>query len=591
MKSNNDSKAVLGLDRAGLFLQLVAWHKLENDRLIARRFFLTWNTAEDLLWSRIAEKIVPISAKYPFMEIDERTWESLTMAELKELLIEAATFYKNGPDKDAVKKLLSGPLENCGGLSEICRQIIFELGGMIKPNSLLVIHSQDADLLCIEARQAATELTVLGANTKLLEILNFVLESDIKVFSDDGEFDVETVRNKTYGLLFADLSMSPDCYDTIWGVFEQWNAIRKIVLVPNEFLNWSKSDDPTLRRDFLLSGELEAVIALPGSILGSKKPDSSLLIFNKQKLKTEREKVCLIDEAFWNSSIDSGMSAQMVAQELRVWFHAIPKEHDRKNTIMERSKKVGQYVQKISVNRIRDNDYCLSPSFYRRLKQEASTFTFLKAINSKPLKQVAKFIRAQSVHEFQLLGEGKKFFEVTASDIGDDGFVKCPRIEVELLPFAFQRRKLLSRGKHGVAHSLGDDNGMLLEQYDILLTIKGNLGKVGLVADKIDSNWFPNQSILILRLKKGEGLISPIVLFGFLNSILGQTQLKVKAEESGGKFMKLRDLQTIQVPIPTVKNQEEIVSRFSKASEIYKKIDDLQLKARQVTGDAYEIFR
>jgi type I restriction enzyme M protein len=158
------------------------------------------------------------------------------------------------------------------------------------------------------------------------------------------------------------------------------------------------------------------------------------------------------------------------------------------------------------------------------------------------LDDVAEFYRPQALPKATGSGPKGEFFEVGAADIDEVGLVRRPTKEVIVTPEAVQhaRRARLERG-------------------DLLLVIKGSVGKVGFVRETPDEGvWLASQSFVILRLRRHGPLIDPRVLHRFLSSELGQTTLQRLRVGMAVPGLQMADIRRLQVMIPSVEDQKEI---------------------------------
>jgi hypothetical protein len=163
--------------------------------------------------------------------------------------------------------------------------------------------------------------------------------------------------------------------------------------------------------------------------------------------------------------------------------------------------------------------------------------------------------------------------EVGVGDIDDAGIVRTPTTSV---PASFD---LLQRAKRA-----------RLEPGDVLIVIKGSVGKVGLVREIPEGPaWLASQSFAILRLRRRGPIIDPAVLFRFLSSAMGQVtvqSLKVGSAISG---LQMADLRRLPVLVPSTEAQRAIASQmhaiFDMQDEIQRMRRDLIDRQRSIWPD------
>jgi type I restriction enzyme M protein len=119
-----------------------------------------------------------------------------------------------------------------------------------------------------------------------------------------------------------------------------------------------------------------------------------------------------------------------------------------------------------------------------------------------------------------------------------------------------------------------------LRSGDIVLIIKGNLGKVGIISDAPSpgkDGWISGQSSVVIRLERTTG-INPIALFMLLRSEFGKTLVKTLASGSVIPFVQLRELKQLMVPIPSPEESEKAIVALNEEEALQQQIDALQKK-------------
>ena len=173
-------------------------------------------------------------------------------------------------------------------------------------------------------------------------------------------------------------------------------------------------------------------------------------------------------------------------------------------------------------------------------------------------------MRAQSLKE-GVPPQGDIFHVVGGKDVAENGIVNEPR-------------------KHLVLDGKDRDRARLqrLHPDDILISIKGNIGVVGLVGKSCQENWVANQIFLIIRLKENSKIQSPIYIFRYLKSSLVQVYLQGKVAGNSVQSLKSSDIQQLKVPMPVAEEEddvlqihEEIMGGYEEIEEKRKEIDEL----------------
>jgi type I restriction enzyme M protein len=124
--------------------------------------------------------------------------------------------------------------------------------------------------------------------------------------------------------------------------------------------------------------------------------------------------------------------------------------------------------------------------------------------------------------------------EVGVADIDEAGVIRSPSKIVSVAP----------EGEPQVRRAR-------LEKGDVLLVIKGSVGKVGFVRDiPAGATWVANQSFVILRLRRHSPVTDPRVLFRFLTSNFGQTTLQSLRVGSAVPGLQMADVRRLLIIIP-----------------------------------------
>lgn len=221
----------------------------------------------------------------------------------------------------------------------------------------------------------------------------------------------------------------------------------------------------------------------------------------------------------------------------------------------------------VSFDEIAANDFNLSVERYV-LEPAALRMRDLAAKATRvSLDDLAELYRPQALPKGTGSGSKQGLFEVGAADIDEVGLVRPPTKEVLVTPEAGQhaRRARLERG-------------------DILLIIKGSVGKVGFVRDvPDDAVWLASQSFAILRLRRHGPLTDPLVLHRFLSSDLGQTTLQSLRVGITVPGLQMADVRRLQILIPSAQQQKAIAQEVGALFDLQDRIQEMrnQLADRQ----------
>jgi hypothetical protein len=151
-------------------------------------------------------------------------------------------------------------------------------------------------------------------------------------------------------------------------------------------------------------------------------------------------------------------------------------------------------------------------------------------------------------------------FEIGVGDIDEAGLIRTPTTTVPASPDLNQRAK-----------------SARLEPGDILIVIKGSVGKVGYVQEIPDGPaWLASQSFAILRLRRRGPITHSTVLFRFLSSGLGQRMVQSLKVGSAIPGLQMGDLRRLQVLVPSAKTQATIALQMASIFDKQEKIDQMR---------------
>ncbi|GAC27874.1 hypothetical protein [Brumicola pallidula] len=154
--------------------------------------------------------------------------------------------------------------------------------------------------------------------------------------------------------------------------------------------------------------------------------------------------------------------------------------------------------------------------------------TFIGAPNKK-LEAIAELILPQAIKD-EVAGE-VVFHEFGVSHVNDIG-------------------ELIGEGKKVLTSSqISRANKQLLQTNDILIVNKVSVGKIALVESPLPTNAMPSQAFTIVYIHKHVINISPVSLFQYLLSPLGQAQLKALSTGDAVIMIGNTDLRFIQIPV------------------------------------------
>ena len=325
---------------------------------------------------------------------------------------------------------------------------------------------------------------------------------------------------------------------------------RAVVIVPNGLLFRTAAGQRQFKEHVVESGILESVIALPPALLTTTNLEFSLLVFNKERPSdrvtfVDARSVEFFSEGKGHLAIGKG-SRSLKNIELIVKLHS--------------EKKSGKFSAAVPHKVCAENDFNLLVERYITSQQQQQLDLLFEENKTASLEKLAEILRSQSF-KADLDEQGEECFEVSVADIGEDGYILPPKKSIFISEKA-----------------LGRVGSQILLPNDILLAVKGAVGRVGLVPEVHEGIWVPNQSFVVIRLKENSP-IKAVVLFRYLSSRAGQALLQSRAGGTSIKSIQARDIQSLKVVVPSLQEQKAVLKEHAEITRIYREITRLRSQA------------
>ena len=347
-----------------------------------------------------------------------------------------------------------------------------------------------------------------------------------------------------------------------WAVAAFWPRVsRRAVFLASSGILFSKGQEQRLREHLLLeSRSLLAAVLLPTRMLSVTTLASAMLILDRSG---EPHSMRLVDAT--EMTIDT-KSSMRYARNL---------DHERVASLVNKQAADEKAVCDVSIEEILKQDFSLMPGRY--LRPALST----AAGPRRPLGDLVEVIRAPAASK-----------ESIAIMVQEAGFPELDRWRAVTGPCSkttlLQPRKI---GNHQ------------LRSGDILLSIKGTLGKSGLIGDvpgnadvsfgledKAENSdnsdisslpLVPSQSCIALRVRNAS--ISPTVLLLYFRS--DDFKRQIESLRSGAAIAHVTPatlLQDIHVPIPPKAEEAEYLRRWSELCELEASIEEAQERSNRI---------
>lgn len=342
--------------------------------------------------------------------------------------------------------------------------------------------------------------------------------------------------------------ISSEALGAIWGA--QLGRGRAIVVVGNGFLFRTSSKDAAIKQRLVNNYGLEAVVALPRGTFPTSAIAASALVFGGETYsKFRKDHLRFIDA----TNADTVEVAQLIDA-------AAPRGRYRDASIGE--------VEAGDFNLLVDR-YILDPDTIRNRD-------FIETQTTAALSDLAEIRRSQALPRKSGNEEGVRVREALLADI-DHARLFLPEKLSEIPRAAFSKIE-----------------ASILQPGDILLSIKGTIGKTALVTDAPIAQSkplpiVPGQSFVIIRLRKGGPIREPAVLATYLRTPIAQSLLERMAGGTTISNVAMGQLKNMPVIIPSAETQAKLIARFEEWEEIQFEMDRQRELMSFVEGELFAL--
>ena len=402
-----------------------------------------------------------------------------------------------------------------------------------------------------------------GAGRVTVEKLYNIAGNKIKI-TDEESFSSDYKKAYSCGFLsgawrFLKFSSNPedDFLNEFHGVAPEVMGLEAMIrqvdglvicVVPPSWLFKTTAQDLKFKQYLVQSGLLDSVIQLPSGVLGSTSVPPALLIINTQH---KNEGVQFIDasgEEFLKVIGRTERSIQNIEKIVCLYKNKADEAADKEISVYQPNSVVLSNDCNLDVRR-----------YVSTIESQRLEALLLRYDNKAVLGDLAEIVRCHAIKSVE--GGEVELKEISPSHINEySQLVKS------------KEHKLLKLASGDIARA----SNQKVMTDDIILTIKGGLGKCALVDPEFE-NYIANQSFVILRVRS-DSPVSNIVLFRYLSSDLGKVLINRWATGSTIKMIKMQDLKNLPVPIPSQKEQAGQV-------KTHRKIIDLLEKKRAIEDE------
>jgi type I restriction enzyme M protein len=328
---------------------------------------------------------------------------------------------------------------------------------------------------------------------------------------------------------------------------------RRIVVAVQNSLLFSTGAELALRQSLVSQGIVEAVIAMRSGLLSYTNIPLSILLLDPRG-GHDRIKFVSAESARFNEAVSKARFRLTNLDEL---LDIVSNKTATGNSAIVASTKLGSDAQ-LQVNRY------VIPETTKRLRKMIST------VRTVRLGDLVETIRPTPL---KTDGNLMEVFEVGAADLPPYGYIARPGRMVKI--------------DGGVAEK---NRRQFLRAFDIVLIVKGSVGKVGIVPEVVQvpgaGGWVAGQSAIVLRANNTVNFDSRALALQ-LRSPLGQQLLSSIVSGATIPLIQLRELLNLPIPVPPMAESCRAAEVLDKEMKIQMEIEHLQRLQAQVAEDPH----
>ena len=333
-------------------------------------------------------------------------------------------------------------------------------------------------------------------------------------------------------------------------------TMDRIVVAVQKNLLFSTGAEKRLREDLVSRGIIQAVIAMPSGLIWNTQLDFSILVLSP---RGGNKKIQFIDAAAPRFSKTLGYKSKLTDITGLV---AILGERVRSDESVC-----------VANEDILENEAQLQVGRYLQSDSKRQLQKILKACETVALDDVMDTIRPMptSPDEDNCINVQ----EIGAADLPPLGYIIKPgrNVRIDTSVAAKSMRQFL-------------------QPFDIILIVKGSVGKVGIVPQDVPppgpGGWVAGQSAIVLRTRPNSP-IEPRALAMQLRSPIGQELLDGIVSGATIHLIQLRELAQLAVMVPSREIAGRAIAALDEEAALQREIDGLRWKQAQIAADLWQL--
>jgi type I restriction-modification system DNA methylase subunit len=339
---------------------------------------------------------------------------------------------------------------------------------------------------------------------------------------------------------------------------------RAAVVMPEGFLFRTTGAERDYKAQLLRRGVLSAVIRLPRSAFSPyANVQTSLLLFETQG--TGKGDVMFVDAA-----------EVLARKQARRKGIEGPEAPVQQVAATVRARKATPNSAVATYEDIASNDFNISVDRYVRTEDEQRIAHLLDKANTVELIDIAEIVRPQSFPPAET-EHTHTFAEVGLQDVKPDGSILRPTKLIQIDD-----------------SSLGRVMRQKLEPGDVLVSVRGRIGSVGIVpaieTGETPIHWLTSQAFVVVRLRNTSPIDS-LALYRYLASPLGQGLLQSLNTGTTVPMISMGDLKRLRIMVPTAEERRDIERQYEKLLKLKSQITQLERLAEELNAASWPMTK
>lgn len=320
-----------------------------------------------------------------------------------------------------------------------------------------------------------------------------------------------------------------------------------IVAVPMSNLFSSVKSEVEMRKWLVEQAHIKAIISFPNNFVKTASVAFSLIIFDFREKQREINFISLKDSAFIEKQLREN---KLINIDLLVEII---------------NGKPDAISRKINIEDLATEGYMLDPERYVVDSQTAAALDILNQYETCALGNLVEILRP--ITSLPKEEGDHAIFEVQGGDIPEYGYIDNIGKEYQL--------------EENCKHQL---EKYYLQENDILMTIRGTTGKVGIISksllEQCGGRIIAGKTCVVLRLQKNVE-IQPLALLMQLRSEFSQARLQRLSSGAVIAGLSVKDLKEFPIVLFSFAKQQELAEKFNQQDKIKQMIrqQEQELKA------------